>query len=111
MDLKTRNRIGATVLKATEALPTHQELLVGMRSTAVLEMDLDLEGARWNASLPSWLWLCRAAALVLLAGLLPLGLTAEEKEKDEKGAEPGKEEKQAEAPSRVKRGANGEVTI
>jgi len=46
-----------------------------------------------------------------LAVLLPPNTDAAEKGKDEKGPETGKEEKQAEAPSRVKRGANGEVIV
>jgi hypothetical protein len=36
---------------------------------------------------------------------------AAEEEKEEKGAKPAKEEKEAEAPSRVKRGPNGEVIV
>src|SRR6266851_79633 len=56
-------------------------------------------------------------AIVLIAGfagLLPtskLNAAEKEKEKDAKGAEAGKEEKPAEAPSRVKRGPNGEVIV
>lgn len=49
--------------------------------------------------------------LSVFAALALPGLQAAEKDKDEKEAQPGKEEKQAEAPSRVKRGANGEVII
>jgi hypothetical protein len=48
---------------------------------------------------------------LLSIGLIGASGFAAEKEKDEKDAAPGKEEKSAEAPSRVKRGPNGEVIV
>src|SRR6266404_3536830 len=50
-------------------------------------------------------------AIFICFGLLVAGAGAAEKAKEEKSAEPAKEEKSPEAPSRVKRGANGEVIV
>jgi hypothetical protein len=53
----------------------------------------------------------RALGVLICFGLLVAGTGAAEKAKEEKAAEPAKGEKSAEAPSRVKRGANGEVIV